>query len=132
MKVDPNNTGKIIIPTGLKPSPRWHEIKVAKILAVHFRTNVEFILTSKRTTPDFLINGVEWELKSPQGTGKNNIQRQLQQASHQSRSVIIYAGRSKMHATKIRREVEHQFKIIKSIKRLIFISKDSKVVEFFR
>ncbi len=124
--------GKIIIPVGMKPRPRQHEIEVAEILAGHFGVDVEFIPTTNRSTPDFLIDGILWELKSPTGTGKNNIERQLKYAWHQSPNVIIHAGRSKMHGAKIRREVERQFRIVKSVKRLLFISKDDKVVEIKR
>ena len=102
------------------------------MLAEHFKVDVEFVPTTERNTPDFLIDGVLWELKSPQGKGKNNIQRQLQYASHQSPNAILDASRSKMHATKIKREVEYQFKIIRSVKRLLFVSKDKKVVEIKR
>ena len=125
-------TGKIIIPTGMKPRPRGHEIDVAEVLVEHFGVDVEFVKTTEQKTPDFLIDGVLWELKSPQGKGKNNIQRQLQYAAHQSKNVIIDASRSKLHASKIRREVEYQFCIIKSIKRLLYVSKDKKVVELSR
>ena len=116
----------------MKPRPRGHEIDVAEVLVEHFGVDVEFVKTSERKTPDFLIDGVLWELKSPQGKGKNNIQRQLQYAAHQSKNVIIDASRSKLHASKIRREVEYQFGIIKSIKRLLYVSKDKKVVELSR
>jgi hypothetical protein len=121
-------SGKIIIPVGMKPRPRQHEIETAEILAEHFKTDVEFVPTTERNTPDFLIDGVVRELKSPRGKGKNNIQRQLQYASRQSSNVIIGANRSRMHANRIRREVEYQFKIVKSVKRLLFVSKDKKVV----
>ncbi len=116
----------------MKPRPRQHEIDVAEILAEYFRVDVEFVPTANRNTPDFLIDDALWELKSPQGKGKNNIQRQLQYASHQSSNVILDASRSKMHANKIRREAEYQFKIIKSVQRLMFVSKDKKVFEIKR
>ncbi|MGI9027412.1 MAG: hypothetical protein ACR2FM_01020 [Candidatus Saccharimonadales bacterium] len=132
MVIKKNKPGKIIIPVGMKPRPRQHEIEVAEVLAEHFKVDVEFVSATKRSSPDFLIDGILWELKSPQGTGKNNIQRQLQYASRQSKNVIIHAGRSKMHANKIRREVEYQFRIITSVKRLLYISKDKKVVEIER
>jgi len=124
--------GKIIIPVGMKPRPRQHEIEAAEILAQHFKTDIEFIPTADRTTPDFLIDDILWELKSPQGTGKNNIQRQLQYASHQSVNIIIHASRSKMHSARIRREVERQFNIVRSVKRLVFISKDGEIIEMKR
>jgi hypothetical protein len=83
-------------------------------------------------TPDFLIKGKVWELKSPTGTGKNNIQRQLQEAHNQSVNVILDASRSKMHPLEIKRRAEHQFKIVKSVKRLIFVPKDGEPLEIKR
>jgi len=102
--VKKSKSGKIIIPVGMKPRPRPHEIEIAEILAKHLKTDIEFIPTTNRNTPDFLIDGTLWELKSPQGTGKNNIQRQLQYAVRQSSNVILDANRSKMHVNKIKRE----------------------------
>lgn len=64
------DAGKIIIPVGMKPRLRQHEIEVAEILAKYFRVGIEFIPTTDRTTPDFLTDGTLWELKSLQGTGK--------------------------------------------------------------
>lgn len=116
----------------MKPRPEPHEIHVAGILADHFKTDIEFVLRSNQRTPDFLIDGVVWELKSPTGTGKNNIQRQLQDARHQSKNVIIDASRSKMHGTKMRKQAEYQFKIVRSVKRLLFVSEAGKVFELTR
>lgn len=130
--VSKSKSGKIIIPVGMKPRPRQHEIEVAEILAEYFRIDVEFVPTTNRNTPDFLIDSILWELKSPRGKGKNNIQRQLQYASRQSSNVILDASRSKMHANRIKREVEYQFKITRSVKRLMFVSKDKKVFEIKR
>ena len=123
---------KLIIPAEIKPRPRQYEMDVATVLANYFKADVEFVARSNQRTPDFLINGILWELKSPQGKGKNNIQRQLQYAKNQSVNVIIDASRSKKHPIKIRREVEYQFGIIKSIKRLIFVSKDKELLELKR
>lgn len=119
----------VIIPSGLKPRPEQHELKAAVILSQYFNTKVEFVPRSNMPSADFLINGVTWELKSPTGSGKNNIQRQLQDAHHQSKNVIIDASRSKMHGARIRSQVEYQFKIVKSVKRLLYISKAGKVFE---
>lgn len=127
-----SETGKIILPAGMRPRPEDHELHIASILSRHFETDIEFVPRANQRTADFLINGMLWELKSPTGTGKNNVQRQLQEAHHQSKNVIIDASRSKMHAIKIRRQVEHQFKIVKSVKRLLFIAKNGKVFEITR
>ncbi len=124
-----HQVGKIIIPAGMKPRPREHEVDAAQVLAEYLKLDVEFVLATDRRSPDFLIGGVLWELKSPQGKGRNNIERQLKYAGHQSPNVIIDAARSKIHATRLRREVEYQFKMVRSVSRLIYIAKDRKVVE---
>ena len=123
---------RIIIPTDLKPSPAQHELSAATILANHFQTDVEFILRSNQKTPDFLINGLSWELKSPTGNGKNNIERQLQTGLKQSRNIVFDARRSKIHISKIRSELSRRFKLVKSIKRLILIEKSKIVLEITR
>jgi len=71
-------------------------------------------------------------LKSPTGTGKNNIQRQLQETHGQSVNVILDASRSKMHPDEMLRRAEYQFKIVKSVKRLIFIPKGGELLETYR
>jgi hypothetical protein len=124
--------GKIIIPSNMKPRPEQHEIHVASILAKYFKTDIEFIPRSNMPTPDLLINGVMWELKSPTGTGKNNVQRQLQEARRQSSNIIIDATRSKMHTSRIKRQAEYQFKVIRPIKQLLFVSKTGNVYEITR
>lgn len=96
------------------------------------KADVEFVPRSNQQTPDFLIDGVLWELKSPQGKGKNNIERQLKYALHQSANVILDASRSKLHPDKIKRDAEYQFRILKPIKRLLFVPKDKKVIEIKR
>ncbi|MGI9027864.1 MAG: hypothetical protein ACR2FM_03445 [Candidatus Saccharimonadales bacterium] len=123
---------KVIIPAGLKPFPALYEISAADLLTDYFKADVEFILRSNQKTPDFLIQGDRWELKSPTGTGKNNIERQLQTGLKQSKNIIFDARRSKIHITKIRNELNHQFKLAKSINRLILIEKNKVIVELTR
>lgn len=119
----------VIIPTDLKPAPARYEITAAALLADYFKADVEFILRSNQKTPDFLINGVKWELKSPTGDGKYNVQHQIKAAAKQSANVIFDVRRSKMHMAKIRNEVERHFGYIKPIKRLILIDKNKVIVE---
>lgn len=119
----------VIIPTDLKPAPARYEITAATLLADYFKADVEFILRSNQKTPDFLINGVAWELKSPTGNGKYNVQHQIKAAAKQSANLVFDARRSKMHMAKIRNEVERNFGYTKSIKRLILIDKNKAIVE---
>jgi len=120
---------RVIIPTNLKPSPASYEISAARLLADFFRTDVKFVVRANQKTPDFLIDGTSWELKSPTGTGKYNVQHQIKAAAKQSSNVIFDARRSKIHMTKLRSEVARQFKYSKTVKRLLLIDKNASIFE---
>ena len=122
----------VIIPSEVKPKPSETEISAAYILADFFQADVKFIPRENHKTPDYLIDGVKWELKSPTGTGKYNIQHCLQDALKQSSYIIIDVRASKQHMEKIKHELHHQFSLTKKIDRLLMINKARKVVEFFR
>jgi len=70
--------------------------------------------------------------KEPSGTGKNNVERQLQAALKQSHCIVFDARRSKIHISKIKAELNRQFQLTKSIKRLILIDKNKSVIELTR
>lgn len=122
----------VIIPRSYIPKPGSKELSAADILVDYFEADVRFVKRGVGKTPDFLIKGKYWELKSPTGDGKHNIQHKLQEAADQSHNVVLDGRKSKLHAMKLKNEVQHQFNIIKKIKRLVFINKEGKAVELFR
>ena len=122
----------VIVPRSYIPKPSPTEMSAADILVDFFKADVKFIKRGNGKTPDFLIKGVYWELKSPTGSGKHNIQHKIQDAAEQSRNIIIDGRKSKLHPIKLRNEVQHQFNVIKKAKRIIFINKSGKAVEIFR
>ena len=105
----------VVIPSEVKPRPSDTEISAAYILAEYFDADVRFIPRANTKTPDYLIDGTNWELKSPKGSGKYNIQHCLQDALKQSTYIIIDARESKQHMEKIRHELEHQMKLTKRL-----------------
>ena len=122
----------VIVPRSYVPKPSPTEMSAADILVDFFNADVKFIKRGNGKTPDFLIKGVYWELKSPTGSGKHNIQHKIQDAAEQSRNIIIDGRKSKLHPIKLRNEIQHQYNITKKAKRLIFINKSGKAVEIFR
>lgn len=120
---------RVIIPTELKPSPARYEVSAATLLANYFKADVEFVVRSNHKTPDFLINDVAWELKSPTGNGKRNIQRQLQTGMKQSRNIVFDARRSKIHIARIKHILNYQFHTTKSLERMLLIDKNKNVIE---
>jgi hypothetical protein len=120
---------KVIVPSDVVPLPEKHEISAAMLLTKHFKSDVIFIKRTNNYTPDVSINGIKWEIKSPTGKGKHNIQHNLQEAAKQSRNVVLDARRSKIHQVKFNAEAKHQFEIIRGIKRLIIIEKSGKIID---
>ncbi len=120
----------VIIPSNVYPVPSQRELSAARILAAHFKADVTCQPRSNRKTPDFYAAGLYWELKSPTGTGKYNIQHLLHTAIQQSKNIVVDARFSKMNITRIKRELQYHSKITtKGIKNLLLITKDKKVIE---
>ncbi|MDR1421568.1 MAG: hypothetical protein LBI64_01725 [Coriobacteriales bacterium] len=103
------------------------------ILAGHFQTDVQLIRrVVNAKSADVLILGTVWEIKSPLGKGKRNIQHTLTDALKQSKCIVFDAKRSKLHMVKITNELQRQFRMTASMQRLLLIRKDKTVVEFSR
>lgn len=81
-------------------------------------------------TPDIIVNGIKWEIKSPKGGGSSLMKNTIQKALKQSCFVIIDLRRTKRHQEKCLRELERQFSNSKSIKKLLVITKANKTIEF--
>ena len=122
----------VIIPRNLVPKPDKKEISAAYILLEYFKTDVKFIPRNNCKTPDLLIDEIAWELKTPTGSGKRNLQHTLSKALKQSRFIIIDARFSKIHISRIKNYLSGELKKNIRIKRLILIDKQKNVVELFR
>jgi hypothetical protein len=126
------NPGQVIIPAGHPNPPEPHEIEAARILARHFRCAVEFLVPVddyKRKTPDIVMLGVEFEIKSPTGKSKHTIGYQFRRASKQSKHIILDGRRTPISDTDIMNNMHFELAKRSTIKRLIFISKSSEVIE---
>lgn len=102
----PKNEFSVIVPRSVFPKPSTREMSAVYILLDYFKTNIKFIPRSNQKTPDFLISGLHWELKTPIGTGKYNIQHLLHSAIQQSKNIIVDARFSKMHLSRIISELK--------------------------
>ena len=81
-------------------------------------------------SPDVIINGIEWEIKSPKGKGRWLLENTLRKATRQSPNVIIDLQRIHIHEQKCLRELEKQFFMIKNIKHLRIITKRKEIIAF--
>ena len=109
-----------------------HEYETVKILLEN-GFDVELIPISEikgLRMPDIMMQGIPWEMKSPQGDGKKTIKNTVQNASHQSESIIIDLRRCKIPEDKALKEIDRYFKLSRRLKRLKIITKDEKVLDF--
>lgn len=121
--------GKVIVPGGIHP---WqHEIKVAQLLA-DAGYNVEFIPEQNLLkTADFKINGIEFELKSPEGRKLSAVERNLRRALKQSPNIVFDSSRmSGLHDEKILKCILHHAHKQSLIQRLIFLDKHGRIKVF--
>jgi len=127
-----NNPGQIIIPAGHPNPPEQHEIDTAEILALHYRTTVEFLKPIddyKRPTADIRMLDVEWELKCPKGASKSTIQNQFERGSKQAKNIIIDSRRTNLKYEDVEKRVLQELKNRPYMKKAIIIDKSKKVVE---
>jgi len=79
-------------------------------------------------TPDIVMNGLEWEIKSPTGMSRNTIQAQFK-GRKQSRNLIIDGRRTgipdEVIMTRIKLELTKRIRI----DRVLFVTKQKRVVE---
>lgn len=122
----------VVVPSSIKPWPSEQEMSAAYILAEYFQTDVKFVIRGAHKSADFLISGKYWELKSPTGAGKHNVQHSLQRAAKQSKNIVFDARFSRIHANRLKSELRSQMRLIHGIKRLLLVEKDGKVVEIVR
>lgn len=126
---------QVIISPIIIPPPEEHEISAAWILARHYQCVIEFLKPLdgyKRKTPDFVMNALEWEMKSPTGNSKTTISNNLLAAKLQSPNIVFDARRTKIDDKKIESELTKYISQKKSIYRIIMIAKDETVFEIRR
>ena len=121
--------GKIIIPGDVNIWP--HERDIVKVLATQ-GYNIEFIRKSNRLrehTPDVLIDGAKWELKSPNTNHTRTINKNLKKLNAIRKCNHRFKKNKKGPRYIILKEVKKRAKEIPEIKRLKYISKSGKVLD---
>ena len=119
--------GKIVIPAGKKIWP--HELRVAEILAMA-GYDVEFLEEINLYRGDILLNGVEYEIKSPITSKSNSLEHVLKRALKQSSNIIIDTSRmKKSRDDNTRKFLINQIRFRKQIKHLLMITKKGQIVD---
>ena len=119
--------GRIIIPAGRRP---WaHELRIADILASAGH-NIEFLPESNISTADILLDGVEYEMKSPFTNKPDKLERNIKRGLKQAKNIIFDSSRIKnMRDDNLRRFLIKKAKEQKQIGELVFITKRGQIID---
>lgn len=118
----------------LRVLPEKHEYETARYFADRGH-DIVFIPPNnspKTHTPDFMMDGVAWEVKCPQGKSRRTLENNFRNARLQSDSIIFDLRRSNLPEEKSLVELEHRFKQKKDVKRLLIIKKNGSILKYFR
>ena len=126
-----NKDGNIPNHLGIWP----HEYRCAQALRAAGKT-VEFLPAIQGDgvkTADLVMDGIVWEMKSPESTSIKSLQRILRRASKQSSNVIVDTSRAtSLSDAAIERELRRLLPFTKSVKRLLMVTKAGDVVDLFQ
>lgn len=119
-----------IIPNGV--SLEKHENETV-VFFTELGYDVELIPPSnspKAKTPDFIMNGVVWEVKAPHGKSKASLEHIVKRATKQSENIIIDLLHSQIEQRLAIKEIKRCFKQVGSCRRLKIITKGRGLLEF--
>lgn len=120
-------SGRIIIPGGRQPWP--HELRIANILAMAGH-NIEFLPEANVSMADILLDGLEYEIKSPFTNKPDKLERNLKRALKQSKNIILDSSRVKnMRDDNLRHFLIRKAREQKQIGHLILITKHGQIID---
>lgn len=115
-----------------------YERKIAEIIAKKYGKSVQMIpriINPKgKKTADFLIDGILYDLKTPEGNGKNTIDGILKTGKGQAERFILSLDKTPMDMSEIMRQLVNTFKTdhLKFMKEVVIYKNDNILNVFQR
>lgn len=119
----------------LRTPPEEHELAAANFFAKDFGKNIKFIRPSNISgthTPDFWMDKISWELKTPKGKTVRCISDNIRDAVKQSENIVLDLRRIKIPSEKCIMQAQKDFLFYTQIKRLLIITRDSNLLTLLR
>ena len=122
--------GNISVAPGANVWP--HEMDTAKALA-DAGYSVEFVMRSEEQrakSADALIDGELWEMKAPRSGKASAVDKNVRKALHQAKCIVFDSRRMKnMPDATVERELRKSVKVLRSVRRLLFVNRNGEVVD---
>ena len=122
-------TGKIDI-SNLKTPPEKLEFEAAKYFA-NLGKDIQFICPSaipNQHRPDIIMDGIEWEIKSPLGSSKRTIENNMRKAIKQSCNIIFDLRRIKLSEAQAINQLKKEFNHLSKLRKLYIITKSGELI----
>lgn len=121
----------IYIEPGRKPWP--HELRVGEILALN-KHYVEFLTENRLPTADVRVDGIEYEIKSPERFNTNTLEHMLRNAIRRQAPNIIFdtARLRKVRDSQVQNFLKSQIYKNSRLKRIWLITKQGKIIDILK
>ena len=129
--VSPDQTGHIER-NGVKTEP--NEESTFKYL-IRFGFDIELIRPTKVgrvKSPDSLIMGTPWEVKTPVSANQSTIKNRFRGASKQAAKVVFDLRFIRGDADKVEKQVVALFQASGRVRRMLLIEKCGKLLDFYK
>ena len=123
--------GKIDI-SALNTPPEKNELETAKYFAA-LGKDITFIRPSSipnQHRPDIEMDGLEWEMKAPTGSGKRNIEYNFRKAVAQSKNIIFDLRHVKIPEKQCIAQLEKEFSERPYLNMLYVIKKNGELLVY--
>jgi hypothetical protein len=114
-----------------------NEAKVAKLLSSYLHADVKILKAINRfrvKTPDYVINGEFWELKTIISHKIDKLEDRLNDAESQAHKIVIDIRQTTIHHRRASQVIRQVLKEKNRIERVLLLTKerDKKVLDFMR
>lgn len=106
-----------------------HELATIEFLVAIGKTVKIVPTTFRRKTADIIMDGILWEMKSPQSAGKYTIEHAFQAASKQSENLLLDLRRCKIVEQKAMAKIEREASRRTKLKRVLIITKGGRLLD---
>ena len=85
--------------------------------------------TPKVKSPDFIMDGKAWEMKSPQGGSRVTVEHAFKRAAKQSENIILDLRRTKIPTNQAETSIKKLFKTSRRVRALKVITREQELID---